>query len=83
MKHSFDKTCQCARCEKEGRRRAEQASTPHVSYCSCPQCYASTRRQTRQAARYARIAKRERAYENWATNDDGPGDYDANGPNEN
>ena len=42
--------------------------------------YKAEAAQRRKLARYQRIAKRERAYADWAMNNDGPGDYEINGP---
>jgi hypothetical protein len=80
MKHSYQATCECARCAKEKARRQTQANTPHPAGCTCDRCYQAMRQQSRKRAKYARIAKRERAYADWAMNDDGPGDYEINGP---
>jgi hypothetical protein len=67
MKHPYQPACACARCVKERARRAAQAD-------------ADPRRHYAAAADRSRQARRDRRFATWAAEDDGPGEYEINGP---
>ena len=68
MKHSYAADCTCPRCSRERDRRERQRGTQ-------PPRPLRTDRGVSQRQRRA-----ERAFAQWATDDNGPGDYEVNGP---
>jgi hypothetical protein len=78
MKHPYDVSCQCARCARERARRNAQGTQTRAVQGLHRAMDVSARRQ----ARWARETRRERARAEWAINDDGPGDYEMNGPDQ-